>query len=177
MKTGTFLEGLRPEPPKACPLESAAHVGALSQRRLGVADDEVWVPNRCQVELVAFVFVAFRVGGHTVRCARAVRKVGCFPLPVATGPRVLNSAPPMLFGMDHARFCRGVVCRGVPGINNVMIGAVRALCENASCVTGHQVTVSCVTNGRSLHSPLTRALWASTHQQGQGPGIVWGWGI
>ena len=24
--------------------------------------------------------------------------------------------------MDHARFCRGVVCRGVPGINNVIIG-------------------------------------------------------
>ena len=32
-----------------------------------------------------------------LRCARAVRKVGCFPPPVATGPRVLNSAPPMLF--------------------------------------------------------------------------------
>ena len=34
--------------------------------------------------------------GRPVRCARAVRKGGCFPLPVATGPRVLNSAPPML---------------------------------------------------------------------------------
>ena len=33
--------------------------------------------------------------GRTVRCAHAVRKVGCFPPPVATGPRVLNSAPPM----------------------------------------------------------------------------------
>ena len=33
--------------------------------------------------------------------------------------------------MDHARFCRGVVFRGVPGINNVIIGAVPALCENA----------------------------------------------
>ena len=31
--------------------------------------------------------------GRTVRCARAVRKVGCFSPPVATGPRVLNSAP------------------------------------------------------------------------------------
>ena len=30
--------------------------------------------------------------------------------------------------MDHARFCRGVVFKGVPGIPNVMIGAVRALC-------------------------------------------------
>ena len=33
--------------------------------------------------------------------------------------------------MDHARFCRWVVFRGVPGINNVITGAVRALCENA----------------------------------------------
>ena len=42
--------------------------------------------------------VASRVSrGRTVRCARAVRKVGCFPPPVATGPKVLNSAPPMLF--------------------------------------------------------------------------------
>ena len=59
-------------------------------------------------------------GGRTVRCVRAVRKVGCSPpwvpgswilllqpllvhqgcilirLMLATGPRVLNSAPPML---------------------------------------------------------------------------------
>ena len=34
---------------------------------------------------------------RTVRCARAVRKFGCFPPPVATGPRVLTSAPPILF--------------------------------------------------------------------------------
>ena len=50
---------------------------------------------------------------------------------LATGPMVLNSAPPMLFCMDHARFWRWVVFRGVPGINNVIIGAVPALCENA----------------------------------------------
>ena len=31
--------------------------------------------------------------GRTVRCASAVRKVGCFSPPVAMGPRVLNSAP------------------------------------------------------------------------------------
>ena len=31
--------------------------------------------------------------GRTVRCARAMRKVGWFSPPVATGPRVLNSAP------------------------------------------------------------------------------------
>ena len=47
---------------------------------------------------------------------------------LATGPRVLNSASPMLFSMDHARFCRGVVFRGVPGMNNVIIGAVHTLC-------------------------------------------------
>ena len=34
-----------------------------------------------------------RQGGRTVRCARAVRKVGCFPPPVATDPKALNSAP------------------------------------------------------------------------------------
>ena len=34
-----------------------------------------------------------RFGGHTVRCAHTVRKVGCFPPPVAMGPRVLTSAP------------------------------------------------------------------------------------
>ena len=31
--------------------------------------------------------------GRTVRCARAVRKVGCFSPPVATDPKALNSAP------------------------------------------------------------------------------------
>ena len=55
----------------------------------------------------------------------------CFSLMLATGNRVLNFAPPMLLGMDHACFCRGVVFRGVPGINNVIIGAMPALCENA----------------------------------------------
>ena len=38
-----------------------------------------------------------RLWGRTVRCARAVPKVGGFPSPVATGPRVLTSAPPMRF--------------------------------------------------------------------------------
>ena len=41
--------------------------------------------------------VKVTIRGHAVRCARAVRKVGCFPPLVATGPRVLDSAPPMLF--------------------------------------------------------------------------------
>ena len=31
--------------------------------------------------------------GRTVRCARAVRNVGYFPSPVAMGPIVLTSAP------------------------------------------------------------------------------------
>ena len=35
--------------------------------------------------------------GRTVRCARAVRKAGCFPPPVATGPRALNSVPQALW--------------------------------------------------------------------------------
>ena len=34
--------------------------------------------------------------------------------------------------MDHARFCRCVVFGGVPGINNVIIGAVRALCPRGA---------------------------------------------
>ena len=56
--------------------------------------------------------LAHHLGGRTVRCVRAVRKVGCFPPPVATGPRVLSSAPPMLVCIDRARFCRGVVLQG-----------------------------------------------------------------
>jgi hypothetical protein len=66
------------------------------------------------------------------RCAHAVRKVGCFPPLPATGPRVLNSAPPMLVLMDHASFCRGVVFRGVPGIHNVRSGTVPALCPHCA---------------------------------------------
>ena len=37
--------------------------------------------------------MTFGTWGRTVRCARAVREVGCFPPSVATGPTVLNSAP------------------------------------------------------------------------------------
>ena len=50
---------------------------------------------------------------------------------LAGGDRVLNSAPLMLFWMDHARFCfcRWVVFRAVPRINNVIIGAVHTLPE------------------------------------------------
>ena len=39
---------------------------------------------------------------------------------------------------DHAYFCRWVVFRGVPGINNVINGALRelrALCENNPIAT------------------------------------------
>ena len=36
--------------------------------------------------------------------------------------------------MDHARFCRGLVFRGVPGINTAIIRAVPALCEGAPFV-------------------------------------------
>ena len=51
---------------------------------------------------------------------------------LATGPKVLNSAPPMLFGIDHACFFRWVIFRGVPGINNVIIGAVCVLCPRCA---------------------------------------------
>ena len=48
----------------------------------------------------------FVLRGRTVRCVRAVRKLGCFPPPVATGPRVLNSAPysPCWYTMVHQGF-------------------------------------------------------------------------
>ena len=50
--------------------------------------------------------------------------------------------------MDHARFCRWVVFRGVPGINNVIIGAVRALCKNAPMrIQGGADTVSASSRG------------------------------
>ena len=53
---------------------------------------------------------------RTGRCARAVRKGGCFPPPVAAGPKALNCAPPMPLSVGHARVCRGVWCAGVlPG--------------------------------------------------------------
>ena len=81
-------------------------------------------------------------GGCTVRCAKSrlfsttgrilhptapagAPGIFFFHLMLATGPRALDSAPPMRFGMDHACCCRGVACRGVPGMNIVIIGAVR----------------------------------------------------
>ena len=43
--------------------------------------------------------------------------------------------------MDPAGLCRGVVCRGVPGMNTVIISAVPALCDNApDCVPVHRIT-------------------------------------
>ena len=38
----------------------------------------------------------FSTEGYLGGAPCAVRKVGCFPSPVATGPRVLKSAPPRL---------------------------------------------------------------------------------
>ena len=43
----------------------------------------------------------------------------CFSVMLATGPRVLNSAPHAVLNLNF---------RGVPGINNVIIGGVRTLC-------------------------------------------------
>ena len=39
-----------------------------------------------------------------------------------------GSQGPELCTLDHACFCRWVVFRGVPGVNNVIIGTVRGLC-------------------------------------------------
>ena len=106
--------------------------GEVQGGRVGIKEVECdccsarTLPDTCKHKMAAHIRGrCVTLWGRTVHCARAVRKGGCFPPPVATGPRVLNSAPPMLFRMDHARFCRGVVFRGVPGINTVMIGAVR----------------------------------------------------
>ena len=62
----------------------------------------------------------------------------------------------MLFSMDHAHFCRGVVFRGVPPMSNVIIGiigAVCALCENALYVLSvfHQDTLA-IHHGATLRS-------------------------
>ena len=93
-------------------------------------------------------------GGRTVRCARAVQEVGCFPPPVATGPRVLHSAPPMRFCIDHARFCR------VPGINNVIIGTVRKRPQGQRC--GHSVAQTTLA---TTEAPATPA--STTKEQAQ----------
>ena len=54
----------------------------------------VYIPFWCGLHpLFGVVYIPFWCGGAPC----AVRKVGCFPPPVATGPRVLNSASPMLF--------------------------------------------------------------------------------
>ena len=50
-----------------------------------------------------------------LRCAYAVRKAGCFPSPVATGPRVLTSAPysPCWYTRDFFYQCDA--CHGSQG--------------------------------------------------------------
>ena len=59
--------------------------------------------------------------------------------------------------MDHARFCRGVVFRGVPGINNAITGAVPALCENAP-KRHHAETEMHASGARLLSSSFFRRL-------------------
>ena len=61
-------------------------------------------------------------------CAVHVLCACCAKSRLSQGPRVLTFAPPMLFWIDHACFCRWMVCRGVPGMKNLIIGAVPALC-------------------------------------------------
>ena len=54
-----------------------------------------WPNNFGRFQVGDCNFLTLR-GAHRAlcpRCARAVQKVGCFSPPVATGPRVLNSAP------------------------------------------------------------------------------------
>ena len=51
------------------------------------------------------------------------------------GPEFCTPQPLLVHQeFDHACFCRWVVFRDVPRINTVIIGAVRALCENAPYV-------------------------------------------
>ena len=109
-------------------------------------------------------------GGAPCAVPALCEKSAVFLPPVATGPRVLNSAPyspcwytrDFLFqsdachGSQGPEFCTppccfewimqasvGVVFRGVPGINNVIIGAVRALCENAPSAQGYIFHAQC----------------------------------
>ena len=53
--------------------------------------------------------------GRTVCCARAVRKVGCFPPPVATDPKVLNSAPYTPCWCTRDFFFQSDACHGSQG--------------------------------------------------------------
>ena len=140
-------------------------------------------------------------GGRNVCCARALQKVGCLPprvpgscrvLPLlvhqgivffsfsvmlARGPRVLNSAAPMLFCIDYARFCRWVVFRGVPGINSVIIGAVRALCPH--CAKTPPGNGRCTTQGYAVGPPsaiVQAALGSAARSVGRPNGpSCWAW--
>ena len=62
--------------------------------------------------------------------------------------------------MDHARFWRWVVFRGVPGINNVIIGAVPALC--ARCAKTPPFFGTGVMGQRPCQKSLVPALHSST---------------
>ena len=70
--------------------------GAVCEGRLGMKFPE-W-NARIGVDWGSGNFICGgRLRGRTVRCVCARAKVGSFPPPVATGPRVLNAAPMMLF--------------------------------------------------------------------------------
>ena len=64
--------------------------------------------------------------GRTVRCAKS----GLFSTTRSYGSQGPEFCIPCCFELVM-HTCRWVVFRGVPGINNVIIGAVPALCENA----------------------------------------------
>ena len=90
---GTWLDQL-PHPRSACsalcrllsPLPGCWVCGGLL---LQLLVDCSWAQNPNRVFLAGRGQGKQRLGGAPC----AVRKVGCFPPPVATGPRVLNSAP------------------------------------------------------------------------------------
>ena len=62
--------------------------------------------------------------------------------------------------MDCASFCRGVVCRGVPGMNTVIIGAVPALCETAPIMCHHPELTTAAVGLRALKVKKKAAVWA-----------------
>ena len=93
-------------------------------------------------------------GGVVAQCAE--RKVGYFPPPVATGPRVLNSAPHAVLN-DHVCFCRWVVFRGVHR-NNPFGTATQVKWDMAQKITETAPTVA-----------LTKALLS---QEGGGGPLV-----
>ena len=76
------------------------HIHQTNLRPMGVIAKGLWWGIRDNPGFPQKYSGEGRKGAHRAlcaHCARAVRNAGCFPPPVATGPRALNSAPPILF--------------------------------------------------------------------------------